>query len=93
MANLSALLGLDLLEEFPELAMALNRPPWHAEAACRGMDSAIFFPERGVTAAKARAVCATCSVAVQCHASAVANDEAGVWAGTSERERRRASAA
>jgi WhiB family redox-sensing transcriptional regulator len=93
MANLSALLGLELLEDFPELAMALNRPEWHARAACRGMDTELFFLERGQPAAPARAICSTCPVAAQCHAAAIEMDDVGIWAGTSPAERRRASAA
>ena len=64
------------------------RPAWMARAACRGMDSATFFPSRGEAADEARAVCDGCPVAGPCLSYAVAEDLEGVWAGTSKRERR-----
>ena len=46
---------------------------WRLLAACRGMDPALFFPERGdvYTVQGAQAVCATCPVAEQCLAFAI----------------------
>ena len=29
------------------MAELVNRPPWHRQAACRGVDPDLFFPERG----------------------------------------------
>jgi hypothetical protein len=38
-------------EEAPDfevvLAELVNRPAWHRQAACRGVDPELFFPERG----------------------------------------------
>lgn len=65
---------------------------WRREANCLGHDTEIFFPGRGNTTdlAKARSICADCTVRTECLASAMRNHEIhGVWAGTSERERRR----
>lgn len=66
-------------------------PDWHLDAACRGMDPAIFFPERGKSIRKARAVCAQCPVQTECLDFAVETplgDDFGIWGGTSERQRR-----
>ena len=63
---------------------------WQKEAACRGADPNIFFLTKGIPAAAAKAVCATCPVIEPCRDHAVANVEpAGVWGGLTERERRR----
>lgn len=74
----------ELLEEL------VNRPAWHRRAACRGMESDLFFPERGVKLDKAQAVCGGCSVRSECLAAAVdaGPRTPGIWGGTSERARR-----
>lgn len=63
-----------------------------ARAACRFPDvpTWLFFPARGdaQTVAKAKAVCRTCPVQVECLEVAVANNEPGIWGGTSAQERR-----
>lgn len=64
---------------------------WQTRAACRGLDPQLFFPAQGESPAAAKAVCATCSVRVQC-ATAATFDRAerhGVWGGLTERDRRR----
>jgi hypothetical protein len=54
----------------------------------------LFFPERDVAGAAdlaaARAVCVACVVQVSCRAYALAAGDqlAGVWAGTSQKQRR-----
>jgi WhiB family redox-sensing transcriptional regulator len=75
----------------PSLADRLNamRPAWMASGACRGSGTAAYFPDRGIPAARAKAVCATCEVRSECLAYALADRELqGVWGGTSETERR-----
>lgn len=67
--------------------------PWRRRAACRHVPDDqrwIFWPGRGDTAAAeaAKAVCATCPVRADCLAFALDNDEAGIWGGTTGRERR-----
>jgi WhiB family redox-sensing transcriptional regulator len=60
-------------------------------AACAGMPIETFFPAKGqaVAAANARTICASCEVRPQCLAYARSfSDTSGVWAGTTERERR-----
>lgn len=67
---------------------------WRAAAACREVDSEIFFPV-GFTgqaievAAKAKAICASCSVREACLAFALqTNQQFGIWGGLDEEERR-----
>ena len=60
---------------------AFDRPAWHQEAACRGMNTAMFIPRHGESAAAARAVCAGCPVRQECLEAGVADAElVGVWA-------------
>ena len=68
---------------------------WRDAAACRDTDPDLFFPV-GTTGAAveeieaAKALCWSCPVRAQCLEFAlVANQEAGVWGGTSEDERRK----
>ena len=39
---------------------------WDERAACRGMDTALFFPTRNVTPHEAIAACARCTVVAEC---------------------------
>lgn len=68
----------------------LTRPSWQADAACREHPEVSFFPERGERLDPARAVCAACLVRDDClaYALSLGPQLAGVWAGTSEAERR-----
>lgn len=75
---------------------------WMGRAACRGMDTRIFFPERGDWRAleRAKAVCAGCPVTEECFAYAVtgmmgggAFVRDGVWGGRSGRQLRGSKAA
>jgi WhiB family redox-sensing transcriptional regulator len=61
----------------------LDVPEWFADAACKGMDPALFFPEgRGEAAWEARRTCRTCPVQRECLEHAVATGErTGVWGG------------
>ena len=71
---------------------ATDRPSWIDHANCAGVDPDLMFPGRGDTAtlAAAREVCAGCVVRPECLEHALTRGEKyGVWAGTSERERRR----
>jgi WhiB family transcriptional regulator, redox-sensing transcriptional regulator len=68
---------------------------WQMHAACRGMDSEIFFQSEGErgTAKSAReqvakALCATCPVIAECRAHALkVREPFGVWGGLTESER------
>jgi WhiB family redox-sensing transcriptional regulator len=64
--------------------------PWMEQAACRGLNADLFYPERGVPTDEAKAVCASCLVRGDCLSYAIENSERyGVWGGLSIRERRR----
>ena len=65
-------------------------PSWTEEANCKGADADLFFPERGASTRKAKAICRACTVQGECLEYAVQNSEKfGIWGGLSERERRR----
>jgi WhiB family redox-sensing transcriptional regulator len=66
-----------------------RRPAWQSDAACRGIGPAAFFPARGGDSKAAVAICEGCQVVSECRDYAVADpDIAGMWGGTSHRERR-----
>jgi WhiB family redox-sensing transcriptional regulator len=61
------------------------------QAACKNSDPEMFFPDSKTFSVKvraAKAICATCPVALQCLAEALYHTEAGIWGGTTETERR-----
>lgn len=63
---------------------------WRAEAACRGMDVTLWFPDKSgaANAKEARAICASCPVRDHCLDEAVADHElVGIWGNTSTSER------
>lgn len=63
---------------------------WRQDAACRDLDTAIFFPESDGGVEAAKAVCATCPVREACLEFAlVTRQDDGVWGGLDENERRR----
>jgi WhiB family redox-sensing transcriptional regulator len=83
------------------VALAWNRTiewdtdDWRRFAACRDTDPDLFFPI-GTTGpavdqiAAAKRVCASCEAQSPCLEFAlITNQEAGVWGGTSEEERRK----
>jgi WhiB family redox-sensing transcriptional regulator len=71
-------------------ALAMDRPVWQADAACRGMGVDLFFLGRGVNAAPARSVCSDCVVRDACLSDAFdRGDRHGIWGGLSEKERHR----
>jgi WhiB family redox-sensing transcriptional regulator len=64
---------------------------WRKLAACRNMDTAVFFPGRGQNGAvaAAKAICNGCPVATECHAEAMLDPmNSGIWGATSQRQRR-----
>jgi WhiB family redox-sensing transcriptional regulator len=59
-------------------------------ANCLGVDPSLFFPERGASSTKAKAVCRGCTVREDClNYALVRGEKHGIWGGLSERERRR----
>jgi WhiB family redox-sensing transcriptional regulator len=74
----------------PNLRDLLGRPAWQANAACRGEGVELFFPPENTSLMEARRICNRCTVADQCLQFALERPSLkGVWAGTSERHRRR----
>ena len=62
---------------------------WMADALCATTDPDAFNVHQGGSTVRAKAICARCDVAVQCLEYALTHGPVrGVWAGTSERERR-----
>lgn len=60
---------------------------WHARAACRDMDSGIFFEGR---TDYAREICEGCPVRNRClEYAVVTNQSFGVWGGTTPAMRRK----
>jgi len=77
--------------------MALLRAEWSDAAACRGIESLLFFsPDvmeskevRSRRERQAKQLCADCSVREDCLSSALAQRESyGIWGGLTEVERR-----
>ncbi len=77
------------------MAIAAERGQWQESSACRSSDPEMFFPV-GTTGhaldniERAKVICATCAVQDECLDYALhTNQEAGVWGGYAEDERRR----
>ena len=85
-----------------------QRPPdpqpdrlWHLRAACRGPHQQIFYPptrferrvEKRRREARAKEICASCSVLEACRQQAIERREPyGIWGGLTEQERREVAA-
>lgn len=70
-------------------SLRFDRAEWRADAACRGLDTAMFYPGPGADMAQARAVCASCDVSLECLRYALDHDEKfGIFGGRSERQRK-----
>jgi len=74
-----------------------SHPDWRADAACRNADPELFFPDGDVRFARAQVktaklICRGCPVSATCLSWALASgQEAGIWGGLTEEERRRLS--
>ena len=67
---------------------------WAADAACRGLETSFFFPERGDSTSSVKAVCRECPVKGECLRYALESREKfGTWGGASENDRRRMQSA
>lgn len=62
---------------------------WQEQAACSGLPSEVFFPDRSANiTAGARRVCAACPVSGECLSYALGNGEwYGIWGGLSVDQR------
>lgn len=69
----------------------VDRPPhWSDDAACREIDTDVFFAADQVTQRLALRICGGCEVASACRDHAMREKQLhGVWGGTTEQERRR----
>lgn len=74
-----------------ELSEATGITEWIGAAACKGMDTSLFFPETGDSkqAVEAKNVCRGCPVRGECLNYAILNREIGIWGGTSGIDRRK----
>jgi WhiB family redox-sensing transcriptional regulator len=76
------------------LALANADYDWRRDAICRDTDPDLFFPvgttgNALVQIERAKQVCDECAVRVECLEFALeTNQDAGIWGGTSEEERR-----
>lgn len=76
------------------LALAHADYSWRNDALCRDTDPDLFFPvgttgQALVQIERAKSVCGECPVRVDCLDYALeTNQDAGIWGGTSEDERR-----
>ena len=62
---------------------------WQENAACKNMDPNLFMSSKAIDISAARAVCLGCIVIRECLSYALANDEKGIWGGSTEKQRRR----
>ncbi len=77
----------DFYEEMRQL-VGEYKDSWWSDAACKGLDSDLFFPERGHTSRKAKQVCSGCPVRAECLAYALElNERFGTWGNKTDRER------
>lgn len=73
--------------QLPESALPMG--PWVADAACKGINTNLFYPERGEPTRHALEVCKPCVVKAECLQYAIDNSERwGIWGGMTERQRR-----
>ncbi len=74
----------------PQTLTTYDPNDWRLDAACRDLDTAIFFPESDEQADTAKAVCASCPVREACLEFAlITRQDDGVWGGLDENERKR----
>lgn len=70
--------------------LSLNRDrDWMVDAVCKGVDTELFFPERGdnKSVEEAKAICARCPVQSQCGEYGI-SEVYGFWGGVSPMKRR-----
>lgn len=70
------------------LAPVGDPPAWISQAACKGHDPELFYPDKGGCHRKAKLLCQSCPVRQECLLHALANHEpCGVWGGKTPDER------
>lgn len=69
---------------------AIDLPFFNGNAACAETDPDAFFPEKGGSTLKTKAICAGCEIRVACFKWSMDNrEQAGTWGGVSETQRKR----
>ena len=84
--------GYSYMELMAELTLVDPEAKWMSDAACRGMDFSVFFPDQGRSdaARMAKDVCKSCLVKDRCLEFANNNGIMyGIWGGVSVTERKR----
>jgi len=62
---------------------------WYKDGLCLSQEQDIFFPERGASTRKAKAICRTCPVIEDCLDFFVRHEqEYGIWGGVLQNSRR-----
>lgn len=72
------------------MPLNIDRPEWVEQAACYGIGTDLFFPDRPdakKSIEKAKRICDGCTVRADCLAYAIETNSPGIWAGTGPRER------
>ncbi len=79
-------MGYEILTKLKRRA----HPPdgWKIHGVCRSMDHFLFYSDIQAQIREALEACGKCSVRTECLEYALANQEFGVWGGTTERQRR-----
>jgi WhiB family redox-sensing transcriptional regulator len=73
----------------------VHLPDWRDDAACLEVDPDLFFPDGDIRSARAQVkraklICRGCPVTATClNWALVSGQEAGIWGGLTEDERRR----
>lgn len=68
--------------------MSYGHLRWMSKAACVGKGHLFFDDLKKVQVAKAKKICATCPVLMECRAYSLENEEYGVWGGLTANQRR-----
>jgi WhiB family redox-sensing transcriptional regulator len=79
-------------EDRPAKAAKARAEDWRLQAACRPLDSDLFFPDRAAyrtsDVARAKAVCRACPVREACLQAAMdGRERVGIWGGLTPQER------
>src|SRR5690606_35053352 len=73
---------------FVHVFPAENDPSWRNNAACLGVDSNVFFVDRGAKATEAKQICGGCPVREECLEYALRTRPVyGIWGGLNHNER------
>ncbi len=78
---------MDLVAEYARL-LGGYKGSWDDQAACRDVDTALFFPDRGSSGKAGLRVCKRCPVQYECLEYALETDQRhGIWGGKTAAER------